>query len=290
MKQKWDSVVRRGRSKLLGLFSGYKQSQSFVDDVFTAVEHFVKDHDGRDGVFDRLETFDEGDLYRLVSTFVSIRFPMGLALNKSDILSSASFIDEITANLPLHGCFVAEALSADTEMRFIRHHCLNSSLPCPVSHFEGSVWKCLEKALTLRGPILVFPVLNMQTYEPLPGLNNFATRDASLPSKEFINFLLAAGGAAPSNWDNDRELYVVHNRNKPKPALRDVICMKPGSTVNDVFLSLKNIGALEGEFVRAEGAGKILEKPKPVSKTDKVGIGNRILMIMTNKRKEWQNQ
>jgi len=66
--------------------------------------------------------------------------------------------------------------------------------------------------------------------------------------------------------------------------------MKPGSTVNDVFLSLKNIGALEGEFVRAEGAGKILEKPKPVSKTDKVGIGNRILMIMTNKRKEWQNQ
>ncbi len=287
VKQKWDSVVRRGRTKLLGLFSGYKQSQSFVEDVFTAVEKHVRENDGRDAVFDKLESFDEGDLYRLVSAFVMSRFPMGLALNKMDIPSAIPFIEEITAKLPIHGCFVAQALSADKEMRFIRHHCLHQSVTSTmVSNFEGSVWKCLQKALSLRSPLLVFPVSDMQTYAPLPGLNNFATRDPSLPSKGFINCLKAADGTAPSTWDNNKEMYIAQGKNETKPALRDAILMKPGSTVHDVFLTLKNKSVLEGEFVRAEASSKLGEKPKPVSKLDIVGTENRILMIMTTKRQK----
>eukprot|EP00986_Skeletonema_menzelii_P013197 scaffold7554_cov143-Skeletonema_menzelii.AAC.5 len=286
VKQKWDSVVRRGRSKLLGLFSGYKQSQSFVEDIFTAVENFVRENDGRDSVFDKLESFDDGDLYRLVSAFVMARFPMGLALNKNDILSSAPFIEEITSKLPIHGCFVAQDLSADKEMRFIRHHILHQSIASTASNFEGSVWRCLQKAFSLRSPVLVFPVSEMQTYAPLPGLNNFATRDPSLPSKGFISCLESAGGTAPSNWDNNKDMYVIQGKNEIKPALRDVILMKPGSTVNDVFLTLKNMKVLEGEFVRAEAASKLGEKPKLVSKLDIVGNGNRILMIMTTKRQK----
>ena len=286
MKQKWDSVVRRGRSKLLGLFSGYKQSQSFVEDVFTAVENFVRENDGRNSIFDRLETFDEGDLYRLVSAFAFARFPMGLALNKNDIASSVPFIDEITSKLPIHGCFVAEALSAVNEMRFIRHHILHQSVPPTVPNFEGSVWKCLQKALSLRSPLLVFPVADMQTYGPLPGMNNFATRDPSLPSKGFINCLKSAGGSAPTNWDDNKDMYAVQGKSEMKPALRDVVMMKPGSTVNDVFWTLKNKNVLEGEFVRAEAASKIGEKPKLVSKLDIVGNDNRILMIMTTKRQK----
>ena len=34
--------------------------------------------------------------------------------------------------------------------------------------------------------------------------------------------------------------------------LRDVLMMRQGSTVNDVFLRLKRMGAVSGEFVRAE--------------------------------------
>lgn len=269
---------------MLGLFSGYKQSQSFVEDVFAAVERFVREHDGRDSLFDNLELFDEGDLYRLVSAFVSYRFPMGLALNKSDIPSSIPFIEEITAKLPIHGCFVAQSLSANTEMEFIRHHCLQSSLHSPLSNC--SVFKCLQGALSLRCPILVFPVADMQTYAPLHGLNDFATRDSSLPHRGFINFLTAAGGIAPSNWDISKEMYVTPNSKSTKPALRDVVLIKPGSTVHDVFIRLKNMKALDGEFVRAEAASKLGEKAKPVSKSDIIGIGNRIIMIMTTKRKE----
>jgi len=52
---KWDNVVRRGRDKLVGMFSGYKQSQSFVLDVFTAVETYVREKEGQDRIFDNLE-------------------------------------------------------------------------------------------------------------------------------------------------------------------------------------------------------------------------------------------
>jgi hypothetical protein len=48
------------------------------------------------------------------------------------------------------------------------------------------------------------------------------------------------------------------------------------------------MGALGGEFVRAEGASKIGEKAKLVPKQEILSKKNRILKIMTNKRKEWQ--
>ena len=50
-------------------------------------------------------------------------------------------------------------------------------------------------------------------------------------------------------------------------------------------LGLKWIGALDGEFVRAEAAFYIGDKPKLVSKSDAIGKHNRILRIMTTKRK-----
>ena len=46
---------------------------------------------------------------------------------------------------------------------------------------------------------------------------------------------------------------------------------------------------LEGEFVRAEGAMNIGDKPRLVSKGDVIGKHNRILRVMTTKRKVWQS-
>jgi hypothetical protein len=50
------------------------------------------------------------------------------------------------------------------------------------------------------------------------------------------------------------------------------------------------MGALQGEFVRAESASNIGDKQKLVSKCDLVGKHNRILRIMTTKRRTWQNK
>ena len=147
---------------------------------------------------------------------------------------------------------------------------------------------CLQAAISLRAPVLVFPVSTFTTYDSLPGMINYSIQDASLPNAGFISYITAVGGIAPSQWDDERKVY---SDNKAKHgALRDVLIMKPGTIVEDVFLSLKNMGALEGEFVRAEAASKIGEISKPVPKSELVGRHNCILKIMTTKRTQWQKK
>jgi len=148
------------------------------------------------------------------------------------------------------------------------------------------VWETLEAALQLRSPVLAFPVADMTTYQPLPGMKNFASRDPSLPNVGMIACIKAANGRIPTLWDDDQKIY---DGGKSVEALQDVLLMKSGSTVEDVFAALKWVGAVEGEFVRAEGSGAIGLKPKLVKKSDLVGKGNRILKIITTKRKEWQH-
>jgi hypothetical protein len=275
------------------MFSGYKQSQSFVLDVFAAVETYMKENEDRDRIFDNLTLWDEGDLHRLVSAFLGMRFPMALALNKVDLPTAAHFVNDIKMQLPIHGAHVGIGLSAHEEMSFMRQyilakeerdHQIRSS-----DNFPNGVWNCLQSAMSLRAPVLVFPVNDMITYEPLPGMTNYATRDASLPNIGMICCLTHAGGCAPSHWDTEKNIYTPSiTKSESKPALRDALLLKPGSTVEDVFSGLKWMGALEGEFIRAEGASSLGEKPKLVSKSDQVGKHNRILRIMTTKRRTWQ--
>ena len=242
---KWDSVVRRGRDKLVGMFSGYKQSQRFVMNIFSAVETYVKEKEGRD-LFDNLEVWDEGDLHRLVSAFLAVRFPMTLALNKSDLQSSAKFIADIEANLPIYGAYSGTGVSAHTEMIFMRH-CIelgrkgNKNLPIKnetllLPDFSNRVWDCLQSAMVLNSPVLVFPVHDMLTYEPLPGMTQYAISDSSLPNVGMVSCLGHVGGIAPSQWDATKHIYTQFlAKSNAKPSLRDVLQMKPGSTVEDVL-------------------------------------------------------
>jgi len=92
MSFKWGSVTRRGRGKLVGMFSGYKQSQAFTQDAFLANKKYAREQKG----------WDEGDLHRLESAFVRARFPMALALNKNYNPSAARDIGDIGARLTVH--------------------------------------------------------------------------------------------------------------------------------------------------------------------------------------------
>jgi len=282
------------------MFSGYRQSESFTYGVFKAVGSFVKENENRDEIFEKLGSWDEGDLYRLVSAFLGIRFPMTLALNKNDIPSSVQYIHDIISELPMHGAHSGVGVCAHREMKFIQrqlsHALKSSSFNTQSFHpqtkntsFDGKVLDCLQAAISLREPVYVFPVNDMVTYAPLPGMTNYATRDPSLPHKGVISCICNVGGCAPSLWNNERNVYTTEG-NDDNNALRDVIMLKPGSTVNDVFLALKNMGALRGEFVRAEGASVFGEKSKPITKSSLVNRTNRILRIMTTKRVERQKK
>eukprot|EP00980_Cylindrotheca_fusiformis_P006872 scaffold1437_cov113-Cylindrotheca_fusiformis.AAC.1 len=67
---KWDTISRKGRKKLSEMFSGYGQSQALTARIFLALEHFLEERHGRDGVLESIDTWDEADLYRLVSAFL----------------------------------------------------------------------------------------------------------------------------------------------------------------------------------------------------------------------------
>ncbi len=280
------------------MFSGYKQTQAFTWGVLSEVEKFMEEHEDRYHSLDNLDSWDSGDLYRLVSAFLGVRFPMALALNKSDILSSSRYIDDVCRSLPVYGAHIGVPMSAKKEMNFVRHHIIkkNSATECDSKHEEmhspEGVWECLQCALRLREPVLVFPVNDMVTYEPLPGMTDYASTNASLPNFGMISCLEAAGGSAPTLWNHDSKSYskvIINSQEKPQ-ALRDVIVLKPGSTVEDVFLSLKWMGVLGGDFVRCEGTGYIGGKSKPLKKDERIDKHNCILKIMSTKKKEWQKR
>jgi hypothetical protein len=283
------------------MFSGYKQSQSFVWNILLQVDKFMATNESIkfDHALDHIDKWNGGDLRRLVNAFLGLRFPMALALNKSDVLSAPQYISDIHGALPVHGAHIGVALSAKGEMEFVRAHLGLESQSSPSEVSDGSshslegVWNCLQAAMSLREPVLVFPVADMASYEPLPGMKNYATLDSSLPSAGFIRCLEACGGRKPTLWDDRKSLYHIpdglHHKTIAADArfrqpLRDVLAMKPGSTVEDVFDALKRLGAIRGDYVRAEGSGKIGEKPRLVRKEDVVDHSIRILKIMTNKK------
>ena len=229
--------------------------------------------------------------------FIAVaRFPVALALNKHDLPSSEQFCQEILRKLPIHGAHSGTSLSAYHEMKFVRKHiysvlesgrnskqknCNEIILP------PHGVWDCLQSAIKLREPILVFPVADMESYQPLSGMTKKAQYDPSLPNTGMVACLKACGGVSPTLWNDEKAAYEGSSIGK-NHALRDVLVLKPGSTVEDAFISLKNAGVLGGEFVRAEAVGCIGDKPHLVKKDDTLGRHNRILKIMTTKRREWQ--
>eukprot|EP00522_Entomoneis_paludosa_P012120 CAMPEP_0172446808 /NCGR_PEP_ID=MMETSP1065-20121228/6307_1 /TAXON_ID=265537 /ORGANISM="Amphiprora paludosa, Strain CCMP125" /LENGTH=956 /DNA_ID=CAMNT_0013197997 /DNA_START=84 /DNA_END=2954 /DNA_ORIENTATION=- len=302
---KWDSIKRRGRNKLADMFGGYGQNQAVTANVLTAVEKFMESHQDRERAFDHLDTWTEADVHRLVSSFLGVRFPMALALNKCDLPTSVENVANIQEALPTHGAHVGTPLSARSEMNFIRYHIeesLGTSVPGKAKRKDETserkvpegVWACLQSALTLREPVLVFPVADLTTFASLPGLFKYATSDPSLPSGGMIRCLEAAGGEAPSLWNQHGSSYFTtppESKSEEEFALlRDALIMKPGSTVEDVFLTLKRLGGLGGEFIRAEATGTIGTPSRPVPKSQKISRSNCIIKIMTSKRSTWQKK
>ncbi|KAL3932863.1 MAG: hypothetical protein SGBAC_010649 [Bacillariaceae sp.] len=295
---KWNTINRKGRKKLSGMFSGYGQTQGLTERIFVTLEKYMEEHHGLERVFDSLATWDEADVHRLVSLFLGVRFPIALALNKHDLPTSQKHVHEIEEALPMHGAHVGTPLTARSEMNFVKEHLMGTAAVATNNSKSESkapfgVWQCLTSAVKLREPVLVFPVSDMKTYAPLHSLKDRAVGHPSLPSVGMIRCITGSGGVSPSCWNGAQQLYVPpnnkHSDNKGEiQKLRDVIPMKQGSTVVDVFMALKNAGAVSGEFVRAEAAGTIGENPKPVPKNAILGKHNRILKIMTNKRTTWQ--
>ncbi|GKZ00498.1 hypothetical protein MPSEU_001002200 [Mayamaea pseudoterrestris] len=248
---KWDTIKRKGRSKLEAMFNGYGQKSAVTWSILNAVEKEMERIGQREKPLNCLDEWDEGDVHLLVSAFLGVRFPMVLALNKCDLPSSRAYIDEILTALPAHGAHIGVPVCAREEMSFIKETiqaAIEGSRYSLKYEKRGEppvgVWQCLQSALTLKEPVLVFPVADFVNFAPLPGLSDHVTSDASLPRPGMIACLEKAGGSVPSSWDTATDAYSSDLIKKRPVALRDVLIMKPGSTIEDVFLTLKRPGAL----------------------------------------------
>ena len=60
-----------------------------------------------------------------------------------------------------------------------------------------------------------------------------------------------------------------------------------GSTVEELFDTMKDMHLLSGDFIRAECRDKDGSK-KPIRKDETITEDNRIIRIMTNKKSVWQ--
>ena len=283
---KWHSVVRRGRSKLASLFTGYRQPSSVIDDILDLYESTSKGPSLAD-----LDKWSKADVRRLCSLFLSMRFPTCLALNKKDKPNARENIEEAQRSLPLHGAKVGVGVSASTEMEFVRKACkieegdkgdgekkevaATTEETAAEAHrqevCENNVWACLQQAITLCPPVLCFPVIDFDTLAPIPFLAEAASTvtSGSDPSKNHIASLLARGGNAPTPG-----------------ALSTCVVMKPSSTVYDLYETLKHMHAITGMFVRAEGKGRVHgEKSRQLRKDEELSTNNRIIRIQTNKNR-----
>lgn len=112
IRAKWRSVYRRSseksRSRLLELFSGYHNSHSCV---LEAVERANLN-------WEQLQQWGPLDIHRLVAHFLSIRFPICLALNKIDRFASVDDANRVISQCQME-CLargeVAVPMSAQAE-------------------------------------------------------------------------------------------------------------------------------------------------------------------------------
>jgi ribosome-binding ATPase len=296
---KWDAIRAKGQDRLAKMFSGYGQPQTVTVDVLSGVEKYMESQRGRDRALANLGQWNEADVHRLVSTFLGVRFPMALAINKCDIGTSTQYVRKILDLLPIHGAHVGVPMCAKSEMLFVRSMiCKAQGMPSSTTDNEdergnppNAVWRCLQGAMELKEPVLVFPVVDFTTYASLPGLGRHATEDASLPSAGMVACIQEAGGTAPSLWNETQRCYAPQTKRSCMPestALRDVLVMKPGSTVDDCYVVLKRLGAVAGDFVRAEAAGDIGSAPKQIPKNQVMTKSLRILKVMTKRKTSWQ--
>jgi ribosome-binding ATPase YchF (GTP1/OBG family) len=98
-----------------------------IQHILTQLEHYLEQNQERPRALDHIETWDQADIHRLVSLFISFRFPTALALNKCDLPSGQVFSIEIQDSLPIHGAHVGTPMAAAAEMMFVRLHLKNKT-------------------------------------------------------------------------------------------------------------------------------------------------------------------
>jgi hypothetical protein len=286
----WDKVLRKP-DHLFRLFTGYQCSPALAEAALRACEP-------RPPPLDNVRAWSADDVAALVDAFLALRFATVICANKADLGAAAAHVDALRAELgarapalaasvvaasalgegevqrlELEGLVVrdvrADAGAAERPVLLVRappatpggfalrdalalelaRKCgydLRGSAPeveaalarlrAPVGPARepvaGGVQATLQRAFWLRPPIVVFPVADLASARSYQ-LSEAALRESAEPGADSAH-------------------------------VRDVVLLRPGSTVADLFQILLHAPykLLGGEFVRAEG--RPLNEPRAV--------------------------
>ncbi|GMH85360.1 hypothetical protein TL16_g10205 [Triparma laevis f. inornata] len=260
---KFEGVRRLGRERLGRLFTGYRQRNEMIENVLDALE--VQGYNVEDFV-----KWTRVDVRRLVSCFLGFRFPTVLACNKID-KADEGVLESLLGKLPMHGVRDGVGVCASNECEIVRRAIDGKD----ISDLEitENVWKTISKGISMSSTVFVFPVIDLSTCMALPSM---------------IRNVEGGGGStsATAISENHKKSILARGGKGPEPGkLQICVCMKEGSTVSDVYDHLKNIKAVSGMFVRAEGMSNIGDKSRQLKKEEVVNSSNRIMRIMTNKNR-----
>jgi ribosome-binding ATPase YchF (GTP1/OBG family) len=296
---KWRSVVRYAKhsermaaERVHALFSGYRGAHSALSAAAVRAKLDL----------DKPQTWSRFDLHRVVAHFLSVRFPMTLALNKADKLVLGDG-GEVAAQAAIEAAralagdqgYAAVPCSAATETALLGlaragavAYELGESRPAEkdrtalLAHFGGDA---AQAARRLDAFARVIAALGGTT-----GVLDCVSRAVALrrPLLVFpvadVRSGLPVGPAAS---------VAAGNTGFAPGAFRDCLQVLPGSTVEDVYTALRrnelDMFSLDGDFVRAEcGSMAGLQVVRQVGKDAVLDRSTRVVKILCNKKPVWQ--
>lgn len=267
---KWHSVMRRARhskdaalDRTLALFAGYHADADLTlaaIDLAGLEPANLKDWSLPD------------DLHRLVAAFLVLRFPTVVALNKCDTPSGRANATDFLKRQKIHDDVDAIPCSASTDARLVAYRAAGR-----IEWRDGArtfVTKDDDDDAALRQARTVLA--------DWPAACEFGTHAVVSKAAALANptFLLPVA-------DLDTLKGAISLDAAPIP---DCVMLRPRASVEDAFHALRKLGAIDGDFVRADALAVSQAHParKTVKRRDRIDLDARILRVATNRKSRWQ--
>ncbi|EKF33365.1 hypothetical protein MOQ_002764 [Trypanosoma cruzi marinkellei] len=267
LRAKWGGI-RRKPEKLRTMFTGYRSPPSFVDGVLRYMG-VTSEAD----LMSQLPVWRPAELHRLVALYVRLRFPIVVALNKSDIQSVAGELHaELQRRYP-HEEFVP--MSAKVECHLLR---LRQSGFVEYVSGDSSFQEKKGSSGDGRGSLM-----SPMDSRALAEVRQFFDSGRTPATTGVQEVLAAALFRCPIVL-----VFPTVSMKLPLPSLRECLVFKSGVSVGDVFESLLRANLLDGKLVRFEAVcvERLREGHEPTSlKKDAALPGRHVLVrVLTNKR------
>lgn len=261
LRAKWGGI-RKKPTKLRNMFTGYRSSLLFVDGVLRHMGIMSEAE-----LICRVPTWGPAELHLLVALYVYARFPIVLALNKTDMRAAATEVRSKLEQRYPHETFVS--MSAKVEC-----HLLQLRRKGFVRYVSGDSFFEETNETSAMGPL---------ESKALTEVRQFFTSAKGVTTTGVQEVLAAALSRCPVVL-----VFPTMSLKLPLPSLKECFVFRSGTTAGEVFESLLYRDMLDGKLVRFEAVDveRLREghEAAPLKKDVKLPGKYVVVRILTNKK------